>query len=194
MPSLLILQWCMMLMRRATPEPNTRDDLLIGFDDKLYELRGCMSDVSNILDLPMPFQYFHIMNLMLVLNLVLWAYSLGCQQSFFAPFIYMFVQMMFQGIRELSTALSNPFGEDEVDFPVTDWMLNVYARTYGMLYNEYDVTKLDLNTITPLLSPEMVRENNMIDAYVDLKPGGEGGGGAKYAAVRQNEYSDEEQG
>merc|ERR1719191_693601 len=126
-PSFLVLQWAMQLMRKETPNPEERDDMLGNFYARVYRVRKCQAEVCQILDLPMPFQYFHIMNLMLMLNLVLWAYSLGCQDSFFAPFIYMFVQMMFQGIRELSTALSNPFGEDEVDFPVTDWMLNVYA-------------------------------------------------------------------
>jgi len=192
LPSLIALQWAMDIMRKQTPDPETRDDMLAGFYGRVYSIRRCQAEVCQILDLPMPFQYFHIMNLMLVLNLVLWAYSLGCQDSFFAPCIYMFVQMMFQGIRELSTALSNPYGEDEVDFPVTDWMLNVYARTYGLLYNSYDVKKLDLNTITPLLSPDLVRENNMIDMYVDIKPEDKPSD-QQYAPVRQNEYSDEEE-
>lgn len=153
-PSLLLLQWCMMIMRRATPEPNTRDDLLVGFDDKLYELRGAMSDVSNIMDLPMPFQYFHIMNMMLVLNLVLWAYALGCQDSYFAPGIYMFVQMMFQGVRELSTALSDPFGDDEVDFDVDSWMKSLYTRMYAVLEDPFVIEDLSIDGDKPLKDPD----------------------------------------
>merc|ERR1711874_945857 len=115
---------------------------------------------------PMPFQYFHIMNLMLALNLVLWAYSLGCQDSYFAPVIYAFVQMMFQGIRELSTALSDPFGDDEVDFPVNDWMMTLYAHVYGILEDPYDITKIDLNKVKPVLDPKSAL--HQIHMYVDL--------------------------
>merc|ERR1711879_903360 len=81
----------------------------------------------------MPFQYFHIMSLMLLLNLLLWAYSLALQDSYFAPFIYIFVQMMFQGIRELATSLSNPFGIDDVDFPLQDWIEKAYTTVYLIL-------------------------------------------------------------
>lgn len=153
-PSLLLLQWCMLLLRHATPEPTTRDDLLIGFDDRMYELRGAMSDVANIMMMPMPFQYFHIMNMMLVLNLVLWAYALGCQDSYFAPVIYMFVQMMFQGVRELSTALSDPFGEDEVDFDVDSWMKSIYTRLYAILEDTFSIEDLDVDGSRPLKDPD----------------------------------------
>lgn len=173
-PSFLVLQWAMQLMRSIIPNPEERDDMLAGFYGRIYRVRKCQAEVTQILDLPMPFQYFHIMNLMLMLNLVLWAYSLGCQDSLFAPVIYCFVQMMFQGIRELSTALSDPFGDDEVDFPVNAWMLGVYARMYGVLEDPYDISKLDLNRVTPLLDPEERVGNkgskvrDIINVYVDL--------------------------
>lgn len=153
-PSFVLLQWCMLLLRRATPDPTTRDDLLIGFDDRMYELRGAMSDVANIMMMPMPFQYFHIMNMMLVLNLVLWAYALGCQDSYFAPVIYMFVQMMFQGVRELSTALSDPFGEDEVDFDVNSWMKSLYTRLFAILEDTFSIEDLAVDGSKPLKDPD----------------------------------------
>merc|ERR1719253_272447 len=136
-----------MKMRNVTPNPEERDDMLAGFYERVYKVRKCQAEVVQILDLPMPFQYFHIMNLMLILNLVLWAYSLGCQDSYWSPVIYMFVQLMFQGIRELSTALSDPFGDDEVDFPITQWMIAVYARMYGVLEDPFDITTCDISTV-----------------------------------------------
>merc|ERR1712039_32997 len=92
------------------------------------------------MDLPMPFQYFHIMNFMLMLNLVLWAYALACQDSMFAPMIFLFVQLMFQGIRELSTSLADPFGQDDVDFNINSWLLTLYRRVHSLLEDEFDVS------------------------------------------------------
>ena len=77
-------------------------------------------DVVQVLEPPMPFQYFHIMNLMMFLNLMLWAYALGIEDSYFAPAIFMFVQLMFQGVRELCAGSSDPYGDDEVDFPLNE--------------------------------------------------------------------------
>jgi len=153
-PSLLILQWCMGILRRSTPDPTNRDDLLIGFDDKLFELRDTMANVTYVMGLPMPFQYFHIMNMMLVLNLVLWAYALGCQDSYFAPGIYMFVQMMFQGVRELSTALSDPFGDDEVDFDVNMWMKSLYIRVFAILEDTFLMEDITVDGEKPLKDPD----------------------------------------
>lgn len=166
LPSFLVLQWAMQLMRRETPEPESRDDMLIGFYSRVYNVRKCQAEVVQILDLPMPFQYFHIMNLMLMLNLLLWAYSLACEDSFFAPLIYMFVQMMFQGIRELSTALSDPFGNDEVDFPVNEWMMSLYARMYGILEDKHDVKSFDLTSVEPMMPPKQAL--GIINMYCDL--------------------------
>jgi len=173
-PAFLVLQWAMKVMRKITPNPEERDDMLAGFYERVYRVRTSQEDVRQILDLPMPFQYFHIMNLMLILNLVLWAYSLGCQESWWAPVIYMFVQMMFQGIRELSTALSDPFGDDEVDFPVTEWMIAVYARMYGILEDPFDITKTDLSKSgRRMVDPERVKDNTMIDVYIDISGDGD---------------------
>eukprot|EP00928_Gymnodinium_smaydae_P062815 TRINITY_DN46587_c0_g1_i1.p1 TRINITY_DN46587_c0_g1~~TRINITY_DN46587_c0_g1_i1.p1 ORF type:complete len:388 (+),score=73.49 TRINITY_DN46587_c0_g1_i1:224-1387(+) len=166
-PSYLPLQWAMEVMRSSTENPEERDDMLCGFYSRVYRLRSCQAQVVAIIHLPMPFQYFHIMNLMLVLNLVLWAYALGCQESFFAPVIYMFVQMMFQGIRELSTALSDPFGDDEVDFPTLDWCFVFYKRVYAFLTEDFVVEHLELEHTQPLVDPEIAQRR--IRLYVDLE-------------------------
>merc|ERR1712187_65853 len=98
----------------------------------------------------MPFQYFHIMNLMLMLNLALWAYALAIQDSEFAPIIFLFVQLMFQGLRELSVALSDPFGDDATDFPINDWLSQLYIKVYALVEVPFDVAKHGLHHHFPL--------------------------------------------
>merc|ERR1711904_360635 len=143
----------MMLVRHVS-DPLERDDMLHAFYTTLYRIWNCQSQIHETLDLPMPFQYFHIMNLMLFLNLFLWAYSLGCQDSLFAPIIYMFVQMMFQGLRELSTALSDPYGTDEVDFALNDWIAPLYVQIYAAIEDHVNIDRIDFESIQPLLEPE----------------------------------------
>eukprot|EP00927_Polykrikos_kofoidii_P014969 TRINITY_DN16627_c0_g3_i1.p1 TRINITY_DN16627_c0_g3~~TRINITY_DN16627_c0_g3_i1.p1 ORF type:complete len:417 (+),score=95.03 TRINITY_DN16627_c0_g3_i1:150-1253(+) len=193
LPSFIVLLWAMELMRLSTEAPEERDDMLGGFYAKVHQVRKCQANVIQILDLPMPFQYFHIMNLMLALNLMLWAYSLGCQDSWFAPVIFMFVQMMFQGIRELSTALSDPFGEDEVDFPLNDWMMGLYARVYGILEDPYDISQLDLDEVESLLDPSDAY--HLISMHVDMETADEEARDRKADYTKlSTESADEEQG
>merc|ERR1719469_1092892 len=47
---------------------------------------------------------------------------MGCSDSVFAPVVFFFASLIFIGMMELSTELGDPFGADEVDFPVERWL------------------------------------------------------------------------
>mmetsp|Transcript_61015 Transcript_61015/g.170679 ORF Transcript_61015/g.170679 Transcript_61015/m.170679 type:complete len:376 (-) Transcript_61015:188-1315(-) len=155
-PAIVLLQWAGELVFKHTENTPDREDMLAGFFGKLYHVCRCQTEIVNIMELPMPFQYFHIMNMMLMLNLVLWGYALGCQDSHFAPLIFMFVQMMFQGLRELSTSLADPFGDDIVDFPLHSWMSSTYSRIHCIIEDEYDNSHLRNADCAAFLDPARV--------------------------------------
>eukprot|EP00927_Polykrikos_kofoidii_P014968 TRINITY_DN16627_c0_g2_i1.p1 TRINITY_DN16627_c0_g2~~TRINITY_DN16627_c0_g2_i1.p1 ORF type:complete len:342 (+),score=49.12 TRINITY_DN16627_c0_g2_i1:138-1163(+) len=166
-PSFMLLQWACSLVISWIEDKPAREDMIAAFLSKAGRVRACQAHVKDTMDLPMPFQYFHIMNLMLALNLILWAYSLGCQDSLFAPVIFMFVQMMFQGIRELSTSLADPFGHDEVDFPINKWMQTMYLRIYEIVECE-----VDASTLKNIPSGAMLKPGTFT---IDLRDSLEGG-------------------
>merc|ERR550514_770122 len=160
-PSMLLLTWISRIYRLKGIAKNNQ------LDQTLLNVRKCQEDVVQVLELPMPFQYFHIMNLMLALNLLLWAYALGCEDSYFAPVIFFFLQLMFQGIRELCTGLADPYGDDEVDFPLNDWMTQLYVRVCAMTEDNWDVgTMIPKGTLPPL--PELKGDAQVIDLLVDV--------------------------
>lgn len=160
----LLLQWAMELLMSRTENPPDREDFLAGMFQQMYKIRGCQAFIVQTMELPMPFQYFHIMNFMLILNLVLWAYALACQDSYFAPFIYVFVQMMFQGIRELSTSLADPWGSDDVDFGVNDWLMTLYYRVHAVIETDY-VPIVDLNDECHMV--DLAKAKKLVNAHVD---------------------------
>lgn len=86
------------------------------------EIRRLKQGITDMLSLPVPFQYFHLLSVMIIMNLALWAYSMGCSDSIFAPVVFFFSSLIFVGMMELSSELSDPFGQDEVDFPVQEWL------------------------------------------------------------------------
>merc|ERR1719183_1149642 len=145
----------------------TKSSRLNELEKTYWNIRRCQDDVVELMELPMPFQYFHIMNLMLALNLTLWSYSLALESSYFASVIFMFVQLVFQGIRELSVALSDPYGDDEADFPINEWMTQLYVRICAVTEDQYD-GKLEaqmLQNIEPL--KEIQPGTQVIDLLVD---------------------------
>jgi len=62
---------------------------------------------------------------MVVVNLALWAYAMGVVKSMFAPVVYFCVSIIFMGMMELASQLSDPFGHDDSDFPLFMWLMEV---------------------------------------------------------------------
>lgn len=149
-PSFLLLQWSMRLYRSQS-EKGAR---IAELEKAYWRIRNCQEEVVEILDLPMPFQYFHIMNLMLMLNLALWAYAFALMDSHLATIIYLAIQLVFQGIRELSIAMSDPFGSDDADFPLNTWVNMLYVRIVSTVEDTWSVETFKPNrNLGPLPVP-----------------------------------------
>eukprot|EP00747_Dinoflagellata_sp_TGD_P180935 gnl/TRDRNA2_/TRDRNA2_34216_c0_seq1.p1 gnl/TRDRNA2_/TRDRNA2_34216_c0~~gnl/TRDRNA2_/TRDRNA2_34216_c0_seq1.p1 ORF type:complete len:426 (+),score=53.68 gnl/TRDRNA2_/TRDRNA2_34216_c0_seq1:115-1392(+) len=109
----------------------------------LLKARETQQEVLDLLRLPMPFAYFQLLNIMIVVNLLLWAYGMGISDSMFAPFIYFFSALTFMGIMELASQLADPFGNDAVDFDQNGWMAEVLNNSAVVL--EYHYVDADEN-------------------------------------------------
>merc|ERR1712070_862940 len=83
MPSLKLLHWSMKLIRLNVERS-------IELDHAYWLLRRMQDDVVEMLDLQTPWQYFHLMNLMTMVNLMLWAYSFALETTHFASVIFVF--------------------------------------------------------------------------------------------------------
>mmetsp|Transcript_30858 Transcript_30858/g.81131 ORF Transcript_30858/g.81131 Transcript_30858/m.81131 type:complete len:375 (+) Transcript_30858:75-1199(+) len=81
-----------------------------------------MQTISNIQALPVPYQYYHILCKMVSSNILMWAYVMGSTASFLAAFSFLAFSSVFLGMMMLSNALSDPFGDDDVDFPLEMWL------------------------------------------------------------------------
>eukprot|EP00928_Gymnodinium_smaydae_P066006 TRINITY_DN4906_c0_g1_i1.p1 TRINITY_DN4906_c0_g1~~TRINITY_DN4906_c0_g1_i1.p1 ORF type:complete len:373 (+),score=65.17 TRINITY_DN4906_c0_g1_i1:70-1119(+) len=161
-PSFILIQWIMKLYR-------CRIDRMHNVDMSLYNLRKCQQEIIETLELPMPFHYFHLMNLMIMLNLSLWAYALALEDSYIGNVIFLALQVMFQGLRELSVNLADPYGDDAVDFPLDQWMSELYVRASSLVEDEWRAELRVPISMKPL--PPLEAGVAVVDLMVDLKPG-----------------------
>lgn len=120
-PSYKLLQWSMTLCHHHV-------DRCVELDKGYWTVRRNQNDVLEMLEMQTPWQYFHIMSLMMVVNLSLWAYSFGLEASHISSMIYLLATCIFMGIRELSITMADPYGDDAADFPLNDWMHQLYVR------------------------------------------------------------------
>merc|ERR1719178_658312 len=74
---------------------------------------------------------------------------------------------MFQGLRELSTALSDPYGTDEVDFALNEWIRPIYAQMYAALQHHIDIDAVEIESVRPMLEPDYAHK--FINMSIDRK-------------------------
>ena len=117
-----------------------RDEhVLTQFREVVFKFRGHCGQIINLLKQPIPFPYFHLLNVMLVIQLFLLSYALATYADL--PF-YMsiasitIVSIVLVGLRSLSVQLSNPFGDDLVDFNIEEFMHREYKNVLSMLTTE----------------------------------------------------------
>jgi len=114
----VMMQWS----AEATKDTKMPANVMKSSVDKLLKARLLQQQVVDTINMPIPFQYFHLLRLMVVMNLLMWSYGMGITDSIFSPCVYFLAAFIFMGMMELAAQLSDPFGDDEVDFPVSDWL------------------------------------------------------------------------
>jgi len=164
MPSLVLLHWSMKLYRL---DPRFEVESCSELEKAYWDVRRMQDDVVEMLELPMPWQYFHIMNVMMMLNLMLWAYSFALEESHFASVIFLFVAAIFMGIRELSVALADPYGDDAADFPLNEWMNQLYVRVLFFCEDTWDPNDMMLGILDEPLYV-VKKGNSVVDLLMDL--------------------------
>jgi len=105
---------------------------------KLQEYRALRQEAEGLMTFPVPFQYFHLLSLMIMVNISIWAFGMGLSDSVFAPVLFFFSSLIFIGMMDLASQLSNPFGDDEVDFPLHCWTARFLRNIAALLDYEHD--------------------------------------------------------
>jgi predicted membrane chloride channel (bestrophin family) len=134
--------------------------------DILVVTHGITQEMLDTLRLPIPFQYFHLLNLMLVVNLLLWAYGMGVSHSVFAPVVYFFAALIFMGMMELATQLTNPFGEDDTDFPMRMWVVELMENSVVLCESNYPGEKDGFNHVVS--DDHIIDFENLRELFLDM--------------------------
>jgi len=92
------------------------------FCSALMNFRAAQQEMQDLLRFPVPFGYVHLLSLMVCLCLAAQAYGMAITGSIFAPFFYSLTSVVFIGMMDLASRLSDPLGEDESDFPLSKWI------------------------------------------------------------------------
>jgi len=98
----------------------------------LHMVSSCHT-VAHTIAMPIPFPYYHLMNLVLVSNFLLFACVLALLQTYLTIVPFGAVIAVFLGLRNVATQLADPFGDDDVDFPVAHFINYCVDQTLCLL-------------------------------------------------------------
>lgn len=91
----------------------------------ILDIKAVASNIVNELNNPLPFPYWHVLNMMMSVNYLLWCYALMKVGTMLTIFLFIVLIAVVSGLREVGTCLADPFGTDDVDFDVGDFLTKV---------------------------------------------------------------------
>jgi len=113
--------------------------LLQQMQGKAFAFRGHCGQIVNLLKQPVPFPYFHLLSLMLILPLIIVGSILVPQGSWYLTLTIDFVIcLVLLGLKEVAVCLADPFGDDSVDFNVDVFLQAAYNNTVANLSNFHE--------------------------------------------------------
>jgi len=148
----LPVHWAMLeaeAQLKANPMTDDKSEVLLlqQMQEKAFAFRGHCGQIVNLLKQPVPFPYFHILNLMIILNLTIVAYILVPEGKFFLTGLIQFlVGLVLLGLKEVAICLADPFGDDAVDFNVDTFLMGAYKNSVAHLSIQHEACGMELPT------------------------------------------------
>jgi len=141
------------LRKQANAERYVVSDLLSNFRELAFAFRGHCGQITNWLKQPVPFPYFHVLTVLLVIDLMLISYALVNLEGtpwYLTSLVYVICCFAFLGLREVAVAMSNPFGDDAIDFDLEAMLAGAYKNCVALLR---DTRRSDGSNIEGLTNP-----------------------------------------
>jgi len=93
-----------------------------GFIARLSDFDDAQWNVHELIMMPVPFPYFHLTQLSVIMSLALWAYGMATAMSPLSTLLYTLLLLSTVGITELANSFTAPYGgTDDTHFPLHIW-------------------------------------------------------------------------
>ena len=167
----VLLTWCAQTLKELEVNGELKGPSLGQAQGSVLKLRGAACKICNLLNLPIPLPYYHSLVMLQNICFGMYSYALLSMGSFFTPVILFFVVLVTIGLREVAVALSNPFGRDDVDFPIDKWIAQLRGNAL-LVHSDNRIVK------KPNRRAESAREDQEEEEEEEDEEGDAGGGGA----------------
>lgn len=122
------------------------------FERVAEELITNFSQTQEILNQPVPFPYFHVLKLLLLVALLILSYAmieLLYANVFLSLTCYTVACIIMIGLEQIAIGMSDPFGLDEVDFELDNFLQVAYDNAIAKLTDarqpQHEVISVDMD-------------------------------------------------
>ena len=140
MVGLVLITWCVQTLKELERNGELTGPAFGQAQGSALKLRSASCKICNLLNLPIPLPYFNTLVVMQNVCFAMMSWSLLSFVSFLTPIVLFFAVVVMVGLREVAVALSDPFDEDAVDFPIDKWIVQLRANAL-LLHGEWLVQK-----------------------------------------------------
>jgi len=135
----LLQNWAIESMTQLlATAPKVEGASLAPFEEQALALRGHCGAITNQLKQPVPYPLYTTLMFMLCTNLLVLAYAMSGGGSIWSIPVYFMTCLVLLGLKELSCGLSDPFGNDAVDFDVDAFMARIMLNVRALLSPQAD--------------------------------------------------------
>mmetsp|Transcript_11072 Transcript_11072/g.27992 ORF Transcript_11072/g.27992 Transcript_11072/m.27992 type:complete len:462 (+) Transcript_11072:2-1387(+) len=153
-PHWLMLNWSMSFVEKHTTILAFKQ-----FQGELLRLNNHLEGLDTNMGMTFPFAYFQCTASLTFSLILLWAYGMACHRSMLATPIFVSLTVLFTGMRNISAAMANPFGNDKTDFPISKWLRSTIK-----------LASCQLEALDPYEVDEMGDETHSSRKSLPLKP------------------------
>jgi len=177
---LVLVTWCVQTLKELELNGQLKGPSLCQAQGSALKLRSASCKICNLLNLPIPLPYFHTLVVLQNVCFAIMSWSLLSFVSFLTPIVLFFAVLVMVGLREVAVALSNPFGKDDVDFPIDKWIAQLRANAL-LVHRDNRVVRLPSHESTQtgrdVDDEDDEEEEDEDDEGVGAGAGGDDGGG-----------------
>lgn len=175
----VLTTWCMSVIVDALeqdcmwhPRAQRISHIHNRLDEVLLKIMRAQRKITQMRAMPVPFAYWHLMNLIFALNFLLLAVILSAYRTWLSIIPFGCTLLIFMGLREVSNALADPFGQDNVDFPLLRYMDYTFDHSVCLLQafshqEAYNRTKAAISNCTFFTDDQVRRKADQELLYND---------------------------
>ena len=134
------------------------------FETCVLKFKSHCGASTNLLKMPVPFAYFHVLKLLLMISLALTSYALvelEHAQFFISMLVFLVICFIMIGLQAVAVAMSDPFGSDDIDFDLDKFLEGAYNNCIALVTDQrvvnYDRLPPDMDGHYPLADTDTAK-------------------------------------